>query len=179
MTTAPFHAPQVIVAPNVPVPTPSAPTAVDLDDMEGEQSFKLNAQSRAALMNRLASSAGLAPAAAAALPPPPGTSQGAMPAPGLAVEAVVLMDQGLLGPASPIPTNCLLLKNMFNPLDPANEPGWQAEVVEDVKDECGKYGALQHCHLDPNSKVRGGGCGGSNRWVGSRMGLRDCCCWLD
>jgi hypothetical protein len=27
------------------------------------------------------------------------------------------LEQGVLGPASPIPTQCLLLKNMFNPAE--------------------------------------------------------------
>jgi RNA-binding protein 39 len=29
--------------------------------------------------------------------------------------AALALEQGLLGPASPIPTQCLLLKNMFAP----------------------------------------------------------------
>lgn len=32
------------------------------------------------------------------------------------------LEQGVLGPASPIPTQCLLLKNMFNPAECAPAP---------------------------------------------------------
>ncbi len=35
----------------------------------------------------------------------------------LQVPSAVALEQGLLGPASPIPTQCLLLKNMFNPAE--------------------------------------------------------------
>ena len=31
--------------------------------------------------------------------------------------AALALEQGVLGPASPIPTQCLLLKNMFNPAE--------------------------------------------------------------
>ncbi len=32
-------------------------------------------------------------------------------------DASLALEQGVLGPASPIPTPCLLLKNMFNPAE--------------------------------------------------------------
>ncbi len=35
----------------------------------------------------------------------------------LQIPAALAMEQGMLGPASPIPTQCLLLKNMFNPAE--------------------------------------------------------------
>lgn len=34
-----------------------------------------------------------------------------------APDAALALEQGVLGPASPIPTVCLLLKNMFNPAE--------------------------------------------------------------
>jgi RNA-binding protein 39 len=106
-------------ASGLPPPPPlhdaSAPPAAatnnevdDLDEAENSKSFRLNAQSRQALMSRLATSAGLQ------APPsflPQQQQPAASSAPQLAVSQEVLLDQGLLGPASPIPTPCLLLKN--------------------------------------------------------------------
>ncbi len=80
----------------------------DLDEAENNRSFRLNAQSRAALMSRLASSAGLQ---APSLPSVLGGGGAGGASGGPAVPQSVLLEQGLLGPASPIPTPCLLLKN--------------------------------------------------------------------
>lgn len=38
-------------------------------------------------------------------------------APPLQVPSGLALEQGMLGPASPIPTQCLLLKNMFDPAE--------------------------------------------------------------
>jgi hypothetical protein len=155
-------------------------------------------QTRAALMNRLANSAGMGPASgglaavnpllAAPLGAVPGMMPGLMPSaaglssmaaaaaaavPGLtaAVQPVGMplpgmpgavpgidlsLDQGLLGPPSPIPTNCLLLKNMFDATQQA-EPGWAEEVEDDVREECGKLGQVLHVFVDRTSQVRGVG----------------------
>ncbi len=99
--------------------------------------MKLSSQARAALMNRLAGQ-GPPPGASAggsgantvplgAPPGPPGIGgmgMGMPPPPGMPVSipaaGVVIADQGMvyeqgiLGPSSPIPTVCLLLKNMFD-----------------------------------------------------------------
>ncbi|KAF5835458.1 hypothetical protein DUNSADRAFT_7347 [Dunaliella salina] len=130
----------------------------DLEEAETRSGFRLNAQSRVALMSRLANSAGLqappslypgaAPPAAAA--PTPAVAPAVPAAPVLHVPPHVLEDQGLLGPASPIPTPCLLLKNMFTEADKA-EPNWQADVIEDVTGEASKFGQVVHCYPDPNS----------------------------
>ncbi|KAJ3384914.1 hypothetical protein HDU84_002578 [Entophlyctis sp. JEL0112] len=47
-------------------------------------------------------------------------------------------------------TRCVLLKNMF---DPASETGdsWDAEIRDDVKEECEKYGKIVHIAVDRNS----------------------------
>jgi RNA-binding protein 39 len=63
------------------------------------------------------------------------------------------LQQGLLGPASPIPTQCLLLKNMFD-ASQQTEPNWVNEVAEDVREECSKFGAVLHVHVDKSSQVR-------------------------
>jgi RNA-binding protein 39 len=60
--------------------------------------------------------------------------------------------QGVLGPASPIPTPCVLLKNMFDPSE-ETESDWDKEIAEDVKQECeSKFGAVSHIHVDRDSK---------------------------
>jgi RNA-binding protein 39 len=59
--------------------------------------------------------------------------------------------QGVLGPGSPIPTQTLLLKNLFDPKE-ETEPEWWNDIAEDVKDECGKHGAVAHCHVDKDSE---------------------------
>jgi len=80
--------------------------------------MRLNSSARNALMNRLAGANG-APVAFAPppmdppmhLPGPPPQAGPVMSAPAQALA----MEQGVLGPSSPRPTQCLLLKNMFNP----------------------------------------------------------------
>lgn len=56
-----------------------------------------------------------------------------------------------MGSASPKPTQCLLLKNMFNP---AEESGadWVAEITEDTREECSRHGQVVHIHVDPESR---------------------------
>jgi RNA-binding protein 39 len=76
----------------------------------------------------------------------PGAVPGAVPGMDLS------LDQGLLGPPSPIPTNCLLLKNMFDAAQQA-EPGWAEEVEDDVREECGKLGQVLHVFVDRTSRV--------------------------
>lgn len=34
------------------------------------------------------------------------------------------------------------------------EPNWDEDIEKDVKEECSKYGAVNHAHVDKNSKVR-------------------------
>lgn len=54
--------------------------------------------------------------------------------------------------AEPIgtPSECLLLKNMF---DPATEedPEFDMDIKEDVHEECSNYGHVKHIHVDKNS----------------------------
>lgn len=86
--------------------------------------LKLTANARAALMNRLAGAPGGSGANAApvagqgfvpaggSLPGPPGAG------PHIQWQNPNLQhEQGVLGPKSPIPTQCLLLKNMFDPAE--------------------------------------------------------------
>lgn len=137
------------------VENPYGPLAGELDeDEENGGGFKLTSNARAALMSRLASSAGLQVNAGAA---------GGAGFPGLASagmlgqagpvikDSALLLEQGLFGPASPIPTQCLLLKNMFNPQE-ETEPNWADDIKNDVAEECGKYGPVSHIYVDKDSK---------------------------
>lgn len=133
-------------------------SAVENMDPEGDGGLKLNAQSRAALMAKLAggsqaASVGQVGAAAAVAPSAPAKTKSkrdrALEQP---VDASIQFDQGLLGPASPIPTECILLKNMFDPADETDE-GWDKEIGEDVKLECErKFGPVSHIFVDKLSK---------------------------
>lgn len=132
---------------------PAASSAADLDDDNGDGGLRLDGRSRMALMARLAGQdlsaqvpvAGLpAPwAAGMQLPGPPGL-------PGMPTAALPTA-QGRLGPASPIPTDCLLLKNLFNP-EEETEDHWEDEIGDDVKEECGKYGRVLHLFVDKESQ---------------------------
>ena len=55
--------------------------------------------------------------------------------------------QGVLGPCSPIPTPCLLLKNLFNAAE-ETDPEWWLDIAEDVKGECEKFGEITHTFVD-------------------------------
>ena len=123
---------------------------LDEADDEGKGGMRLDAQKRMALMQRLAAAAGMEG------PKPMGVPQpvAAPPPAAMHVSQTVMLDQGLLGPASPIPTPAILLKNMFDPAEEESrgEPNWVAEVEADVKDECSRFGEVQHIHVDRNSK---------------------------
>lgn len=47
-------------------------------------------------------------------------------------------------------TNCILLKNMFNPTK-ETDPDFDLDIREDVMDEVGKYGQLRHIYVDKTS----------------------------
>jgi len=46
---------------------------------------------------------------------------------------------------------CVLLKNMFDPTQ-ETEPNWDEEIKQDIKEECSKYGSIQHIHVEKDSK---------------------------
>ena len=60
---------------------------------------------------------------------------------------LIMMTQGFFGPSSPIPTKCVLLKNLFDPAEETDEEWW-LDIEEDVKDEVSKYGECVHAHVD-------------------------------
>lgn len=112
---------------------------VDADDGGG---MKLSAQSRANLMNRLAANAGIE------VPKMPDFAKSV--ASPVETDETELM-QGVLGPASPIPTPCVLLKNAFDPAQ-ETEPCWNEDIQSDIRDECSKFGRVLFLHLDKDSK---------------------------
>jgi len=93
-----------------------------LDEEDALGTIKMNAQSRALLMSKL-QRPDQAPA------PPPSNSRPVDP-----------------GPPSP----CVLIQNMFDPLEEA--PGFERQLEEEVLSEAeSKYGRVVHCRVDPNS----------------------------
>ncbi|KAK4258477.1 hypothetical protein QN277_004920 [Acacia crassicarpa] len=48
------------------------------------------------------------------------------------------------------PSECLLLKNMFDPKD-EKEPDFDLDIKEDVEAECSKFGTLTHVYIDKNT----------------------------
>lgn len=58
--------------------------------------------------------------------------------------------QGVLGPSSPVPTPCLLLKGMFDSKEQQGDE-WDYEVYEDVKGECSRCGPVVHVFVDKQS----------------------------
>lgn len=132
----------------MPPATTNLPERLDADADDGG-GMKLTAQGRAALMSRLAAGAGMEiPSALQNVlgnaPKAHGGVHGGVP------ESLVL-EQGVLGPASPIPTPCLLLKNMFDSAE-ETEPHWEEEIAADVRSECQKYGDVAFVYVDPMSK---------------------------
>ncbi|KAL4447210.1 hypothetical protein ABPG77_007243 [Micractinium sp. CCAP 211/92] len=132
--------------PGVPPPVTNLPESLN-EGVEGGTvggGLKLTGQARTALMSKLAANAGLDTSNVPQLPVPQAAPQQQVPS-GLA------MEQGMLGPASPIPTQCLLLKNMFDPAEETAE-NWDREIAEDVAGECAKYGGVLHVFVDKASR---------------------------
>ncbi|KFK40079.1 hypothetical protein AALP_AA3G327700 [Arabis alpina] len=127
-------------------------TTGDLDDDDGA-GLSLNAQSRLLLMEKLdrsgtASSTGLTSAATISPLLAPPLVQGGFPAvAGLA--GVGIIPPAVLDPVG-VPSECLLLKNMFDP-STETEPEFDLDIKDDVKDECKKFGELNHIFVDKNS----------------------------
>lgn len=170
--------PPLPAAPGVAAMT-AAMTGADVGELdEQEGGFKLNSVSRAALMSRLAGGADALPPAVA----PAVAAAAAGGAPALVVAAgapnvppAVLMAQSALGPPSPIPTQCITLKNVWRGEQTA-EPGWDSEVMDDMKDEASKCGQLLHVHLDPSSQVRRARRGQRAAWLASLLAALHAAC---
>jgi len=72
-----------------------------------------------------------------------------------AERAALLARQGGQAPPAPTaePSSCALLKNMFDPNgeDERNDKDFFVDLAEDVKEECGKHGAVLDAKIDPKS----------------------------
>ncbi|XP_068646809.1 uncharacterized protein [Aristolochia californica] len=148
--------------------------AADFDDDDGG-GLSLNARSRAILMQKLDRS-GTATSIAGSLGnpvvngtslPPVAPALGVSPAiaslapilgqasvPPLGVPGSVLSVGSLAAPpvsAVMIPTECLLLTNMFDPKI-ETEPDFDMEIKDDVLEECSKFGMVNHIYVDKNSE---------------------------
>ncbi|MFS7954205.1 putative RNA recognition motif domain, splicing factor, RBM39, splicing factor RBM39, linker [Helianthus anomalus] len=135
--------------------------AADFDDDDGG-GLALNAQSRAMLMAKLDRSgitSGLpgslgAPIVNGSVPTAlPGALPMNVPAATLPVPVPVLPTQIVSPVASePIgnPSECLLLKNMFDPATEA-DPEFDLDIKDDVEEECSNYGRVKHIYVDKNS----------------------------
>ncbi|XP_022774874.1 RNA-binding protein 39-like isoform X2 [Durio zibethinus] len=135
----------------------TAAKSADFDDDEGG-GLALNAQSRALLMQKLDRS-GIATSITGSLGVPllngsasnpqavtlPVNGQAAHPAPAL-LPIMSTTNLDLIGQ----PSECLLLKNMFDPATEM-EPDFDLEIKEDVEEECSKYGRVKHIYVDKNS----------------------------
>jgi len=107
----------------------------NLDDNEGG-GMQLTAQSRAMLMARLQRD----PNAAAAAPAGPA-------APGVPNDGLN-HDPGCT--IAPMPQRCILLRNMYDPRT-ERDLDFDQDIKEDVGEECGKYGQVQHIDVDKTS----------------------------
>ncbi|KAL9341235.1 hypothetical protein Peur_067454 [Populus x canadensis] len=132
--------------------------SADFDDDDGG-GLALNAQSRALLMQKLdrtgtatsiAGSLGVpllngsAPnQQAISLPVNGQTNIGAATFPALVLPSPAYESIGQ-------PSECLLLKNMFDPAT-ETEPDFDLDIKEDVEEECSRYGQVKHIWVDKNS----------------------------
>ncbi|XXG65145.1 hypothetical protein AAC387_Pa05g2923 [Persea americana] len=132
--------------------------AADFDDDDGG-GLSLNARSRAMLMQKL-DRTGTATSIAGSLGvpvingPPPNQQAVGLPVNGQAalaasaLPALVATSSG----SEPVgdPSECLLLKNMFDP-NTESEPDFDLDIKEEVQEECSNFGHVKHIHVDKNS----------------------------
>ncbi|KAI3515231.1 hypothetical protein L1887_14027 [Cichorium endivia] len=117
----------------------------DFDDDEGG-GLSLNARSRALLMQKLDRSG----TTTSALGIPTNNSTGLAP-PGVPFSAVAVPPVTVPSIESiGVPSECLLLKNMFDP-ELEDEPDFDLDIKDDVQSECSKYGKLRHIYVEKES----------------------------
>ncbi|KAL3843348.1 hypothetical protein ACJIZ3_000751 [Penstemon smallii] len=122
----------------------------DLDDDEGG-GLSLNAHSRALLMQKLdRTGTSSSINGSFGTPTVDSLAQTSVPVlPGLAA-ASLSVPSGPSIDTIGVPSECLLLKNMFDP-NSEGEPDFDLDIKEDVQDECSKYGKLKHIYVEKNS----------------------------
>ncbi|KAL6494852.1 hypothetical protein OROGR_031652 [Orobanche gracilis] len=118
----------------------------DFDDDEGN-GLSLNAHSRALLMQKLDRS-GTASSIGSSVP---FLGQTPVPLlPGLAAATLSMPALTIPPEFVGVPSECLLLKNMFDPNAEA-EPDFDLDIKEDCEGECSKYGRLKHIYVEKNT----------------------------
>ncbi|XP_076912183.1 uncharacterized protein LOC143570411 isoform X2 [Bidens hawaiensis] len=136
----------------------SGTKASDFDDDDGGY-LALNAQSRVQLMAKLDRSgiaSGLPGTLGVGAPLVNGSGSilaGGLPSTGLpAVPVPGLAQMVPVTALEPIgtPSECLLLKNMFDPAT-ETEPDFDLDIKEDVGEECSKFGRVKHIYVDKQS----------------------------
>ncbi|CAK9146914.1 unnamed protein product [Ilex paraguariensis] len=143
------------VTDHVGVQDSGAKTA-DFDDDDGG-GLALNAQSRALLMQKLDRS-GSATSVTRSVGTPmlngsaPSQQAISLPISGPAAVPAQVFSSQIVTALEPIgnPSECLLLKNMFDPASEA-DPEFDMDIKEDVEEECSKYGWVKHIYVDKNS----------------------------
>jgi RNA-binding protein 39 len=110
-----------------------------LDDDEGS-GMQMNSQSRSMLMAKLGKAAGIEMPQA---PPPPAPPPAAV----LTNNSSVAGNTAQAPPVSGQLSTCFVMKNMFV-LEEETEEDWAQYIKEDVTEECGKFGAVLHCHVE-------------------------------
>ncbi|KAK1608401.1 hypothetical protein QYE76_032074 [Lolium multiflorum] len=138
-------------------------TTGDLDDDEGG-GLALNASSRALLMRKLDRSGSTTSLTGGIVAPGLNTSVG-LPAAsmfGAPVAAASLIQPVGVVPGAPLlpiisqsadigmPTEFLLLKNMFDPAV-ETDPDFDLDIRDDVQDECSKFGVVKHIVVDKHT----------------------------
>ncbi|CAG0920082.1 unnamed protein product [Notodromas monacha] len=102
---------------------------LDTDDMD-RAGIDLGATGRLQLMAKLAEGTG-------------------MEIPAAAANALTLSQQMA---APPIATQCFLIANMFDPMQAmSGDPNWEAEIRDDIIEECNKHGGVLHVFVDKTS----------------------------
>ncbi|KAL4578016.1 hypothetical protein LXL04_014131 [Taraxacum kok-saghyz] len=130
----------------------SGAKAADFDDDDGG-GLALNAQSRAMLMAKLDRSG----IASSVVPGAIGlgaslvNGSGPLQVPGTlpSIVPVPSLPQMVSEPVG-IPSECLLLKNMFDPAT-EDDPEFDLDIKDDVEDECSNYGKVKHIYVDKHS----------------------------
>ncbi|KAK4741332.1 hypothetical protein SAY87_024920 [Trapa incisa] len=129
----------------------SASKSADLDDDEG--GLALNAQSRALLMQKL-DRTGAATSIAGSLGVPmlngAPIQAGILPVAKPILPVMLPTQIPAASEAVGSPTECLLLKNMFDPAT-ETEPDFDLDIKDDVEEECSKFGMVKHIYVDKNS----------------------------
>ncbi|KAF0914636.1 hypothetical protein E2562_030699 [Oryza meyeriana var. granulata] len=144
----------------------SGVTTGDLDDDEGG-GLALNASSRALLMQKLDRSGtttsltggigGTGLNTSVGLPPvsvlgaPPIAAPVLQPTvPGLGSVPVASLPIAAQSIETAPPSECLLLKNMFDPAV-ETDPDFDLDIKDDVQEECSKFGQVKHIFVDKNT----------------------------